>query len=161
MNAGGAFGDVGSIVETVHVMNEDGDVFARHREDLTFDYRSTNINAKFILGAEFELVEDDPQNILRTVKQIWIHKKNTQPLSAGTAGCIFRNPRGLSAGALIDRAGLKNHRVGGAHVSEKHANFIIAEKGATAADVLELINVVRETVLRTHEIYLELEVEVW
>ena len=85
----------------------------------------------------------------------------TQPLSAGTAGCIFRNPRGLSAGALIDRAGLKGHRVGGAFVSEKHANFIIAEKGSTAADVLELINVVRETVLRTHEIYLELEVEVW
>jgi UDP-N-acetylmuramate dehydrogenase len=161
MNAGGAFGDVGSVIETVHVMNEDGEVFARHREDLTFDYRSTNISAKFILGAEFELVEDDPQAILRTVKQIWIHKKNSQPLSAGTAGCIFKNPRGLSAGALIDRAGLKGRAVGGAHVSEKHANFIIAETGASAADVLELINVVRETVLRTHEIYLELEVEVW
>ncbi len=161
MNAGGAFGDVGSIVETVHVMNEDGDVFARHRTDLTFGYRSTNINAKFILGAEFELTEDDPQDILRTIKQIWIHKKNTQPLSAGTAGCIFKNPRGLSAGALIDRAGLKSQRVGGAYVSDKHANFIIAEKGATASDVLELINVVRETVLKTHEVYLELEIEVW
>jgi UDP-N-acetylmuramate dehydrogenase len=161
MNAGGAFGDIGNVVEVVHVMNEDGDVFTRHRHDLAFAYRSTNINAKFILGAEFELAEDDPQRILRMIKQIWIHKKNTQPLGAGSAGCIFKNPRGLSAGALIDRAGLKGRRVGGAHVSEKHANFILVDTGATASDVLKLINVIRETVYKTHEVYLELELEVW
>ena len=161
MNAGGAFGDIGSIVETVHVMNEDGDVFARHRNDLAFAYRSTNIAAKFILGAEFELTEDDPQRVLKMVKQIWIHKKNTQPLGSGTAGCIFKNPRGLSAGALIDRAGMKGRRVGGAYVSQKHANFIMVDPDAKASDVMELINVVRETVHRTHEVYLELEIEVW
>ena len=161
MNAGGAFGDIGSIVETVHVMNEDGDVFTRHRNDLAFAYRSTNITAKFILGAEFELTEDDPQRVLKMVKRIWIHKKNTQPLGSGTAGCIFKNPRGLSAGALIDRAGMKGRRVGGAYVSDKHANFIIVERDAKASDVMELINVVRETVHRTHEVYLELEIEVW
>ena len=161
MNAGGAFGDIGSIVETVHVMNEDGDVFTRHRNDLAFAYRSTNITAKFILGAEFELTEDDPQRVLKMVKKIWIHKKNTQPLGSGTAGCIFKNPRGLSAGALIDRAGMKGRRVGGAYISDKHANFIMVERDAKASDVMELINVVRETVHRTHEVYLELEIEVW
>ena len=161
MNAGGAFGDIGNVIEVVHVMNEDGQVFARHRNDLAFGYRSTNIHASFILGAEFELMEDDPQRILSLVKQIWIHKKNTQPLGAGTAGCIFKNPRGLSAGALIDRAGLKGRRVGGAVVSEKHANFILAEDGATADDVRALIDTVRETVHQAHEVYLELEIEIW
>ena len=107
MNAGGAFGDIGNIVESVQVMTDSGEVFTRHREELAFAYRSTNISAKFILGAEFRLTEDDPHRILQQVKQIWIYKKNTQPLGQRNAGCIFKNPRGLSAGALIDRAGLK------------------------------------------------------
>ena len=161
MNAGGAFGDVGSAIETVQVMSEDGEVFTRHRADLAFAYRSSNISSKFILGAAFRLVEDDPHRILKQVKQIWIYKKNTQPLGQGNAGCVFKNPRGLSAGALIDRAGLKGRRVGGAYVSEKHANFILADKGAKASDVLKLINLIRETVYKMHEVYLELEIEVW
>ena len=161
MNAGGAFGDIGNCVETVEVMTEAGEVFSRHRAELAFAYRSTNIAAKFILGAEFRLSDDDPHRILRQVKQIWIYKKNTQPLSQRNAGCIFKNPRGLSAGALIDRAGLKGRRVGGAYVSHKHANFILADEGATASNVLKLINVIREEVYKKSEVYLELEIEVW
>ncbi len=161
MNAGGAFGDIGSIVESVEVMNDLGEVFTRSREDLAFAYRSTNISSRFILGAEFRLGEDDPQRILKQVKQIWIYKKNTQPLGGHNAGCIFKNPRGLSAGALIDRAGLKNKRVGGAYVSDKHANFILVDEGARASDMLKLINLIRETVYKKSEVYLELEIEVW
>lgn len=161
MNAGGAFGDIGNAVESVDVMTESGEVFTRHRGELAFAYRSTNITARFIIGAEFTLTTDDPHRILRQVKQIWMYKKNTQPLAQRNAGCVFKNPRGLSAGALIDRAGLKGKRVGGAMVSEKHANFIITEPGATASDVLKLINIVRETVYKTSEVYLELEIEVW
>ncbi|RPI60055.1 MAG: hypothetical protein EHM48_07890 [Planctomycetaceae bacterium] len=161
MNAGGAFGDIGNVVESVTVMTDTGEVFTRYRADLAFAYRSTNILSKFILGAELRLIEDDPHRILKQVKQIWIHKKNTQPLGHGSAGCIFKNPRGMSAGAIIDRAGLKGKRVGGAFVSEKHANFILADKGATASDVLKLINIVRETVYKKNEVYLELEIEVW
>ncbi len=161
MNAGGAFGDIGNVVEAVDVMTDSGEVFTRTREDLAFAYRSTNITSKFILGAQFRLNEDDPHRILKQVKQIWIYKKNTQPLGKRNAGCVFKNPRGLSAGALIDRAGLKGKRVGGAYVSEKHANFILADKGATASDVLKLINIVRETVYKKNEVYLELEIEVW
>ncbi|MFP4054458.1 MAG: UDP-N-acetylmuramate dehydrogenase [Phycisphaerae bacterium] len=161
MNAGGAFGDIGNSVESVKVMTDDGEVFTRYRDDLAFAYRSTNISARFILGAEFRLVEDDPQRILKQVKQIWIYKKNTQPLGGRNAGCIFKNPRGLSAGALIDKAGLKGRRVGGAHVSQKHANFILTDEGATASDVLKLINIIRDVVYDTAGVYLELEVEVW
>ncbi len=161
MNAGGAFGDIGSIVESVDVMDSDGECFTRHRSDLDFGYRSTNIAATFVLGATFTLVEDDPHRILQQTKRIWIYKKNTQPLGDSSCGCIFKNPRGMSAGALIDRAGLKGHRVGGAYVSKKHANFILAEKGASATDMLKLIDIIREKVHAAHEVVLELEIEVW
>ena len=161
MNAGGAFGDIGSAVESIEVMNENGEVFTRYRDDLAFAYRRTNISAKFILSTQFRLTEDDPQRILRQVKQIWIYKKNSQPLAHRNAGCVFKNPRGLSAGALIDKAGLKGQKVGGAYVSEKHANFILADSGTRASDVLKLINIIRETVYKRFEVYLELELEVW
>jgi len=161
MNAGGAFGDIGNAVESVRVMTEDGEVFTRHRDDLAFAYRSTNITSRFILAATFRLAPDDPHRILKQVKQIWIYKKNSQPLGHNNAGCIFKNPRGLSAGALIDKAGLKGRRVGGAHVSEKHANFILADDGCRADDLLKLINLIREQVYKNSEVYLELEIEVW
>jgi UDP-N-acetylmuramate dehydrogenase len=161
MNAGGSFGDVGSAVELVRVMTEDGEPFTRFRDDLAFAYRSTNITSRFILEAEFRLNEDDPYRILRQVKQIWIYKKNTQVLGRRNAGCIFKNPRGMSAGALIDKAGLKGRRVGGAVVAEKHANFIVADPGATASDVLKLINEIRDAVYEKFGVYLELEIEVW
>ena len=161
MNAGGAFGDIGSTVESVEVMNENGEIFTRYRDDLAFAYRTTNISAKFILAAQFRLVDDDPQRVLRQVKRIWIYKKNSQPLAHRNAGCVFKNPRGLSAGALVDKAGLKGQRAGGAHVSEKHANFILADAGTRASDVMKLINTIRETVYKRFEVYLELEIEVW
>jgi len=161
MNAGGAFGDIGNVIQSVDVMSEGGEVFTRSRPELAFAYRSSNINAKFILGATFGLGEDDPHRILKQVKQIWIYKKNTQPLGHRNAGCIFKNPRGLSAGALIDRAGLKGKRVGGAHVSQKHANFVLADEDTKTSDVLKLINTVREAVYKKSQVYLELEIEVW
>lgn len=161
MNAGGVFGDIGSVIESVEVMGADGVAFSRTRDDLVFGYRSTNISSKFILSSTFRVGEEDPQAILRQVKEIWFYKKNSQPLGTPNAGCIFKNPRGMSAGALIDKSGMKGVRAGGAHVSEKHANFILADRGARASDVLKLINIVREAVYNKFEVYLELEVEVW
>jgi UDP-N-acetylmuramate dehydrogenase len=161
MNAGGAFGDIGNVVQSVEVMTEAGERFTRYHDDLAFAYRSTNITSKFILAAEFRLGAEDPHQILKQVKQIWIYKKNTQPLGGKNAGCIFKNPRGISAGALIDRAGLKGKQIGGAQVCEKHANFIIAEPGTKASDVLKLINLIRDAVYEKNGVYLELEIEVW
>lgn len=161
MNAGGKYGDIGSVVCRVGVMDQSGLMFDRHKDDLVFDYRSTNIVAKFILGATLRLEEDDPQRIMRKVKEIWMYKRNSQPLSTNNAGCIFKNPRGLSAGALIDQAGLKGMKIGQAEVSDKHANFIIAHKGATAKDVLNLIQIIRERVQQKEGIHLESEVQVW
>ena len=161
MNAGGNFGDFGSSVETVTLMDSDGNVFEKSKPELVFDYRRTNITAKFILSARLKLNESDSEQIMRTVKEIWIYKKNNQPLNTKNSGCIFKNPQGGSAGALIDRAGLKGLRVGGAVVSEKHANFIIAEKECTSNDVMKLIETIKEKVKEQFDVELELEVEIW
>ncbi|NIA22463.1 MAG: UDP-N-acetylmuramate dehydrogenase [Anaerolineaceae bacterium] len=143
MNAGGKFGDISQVVERVKVMDSRGQTFYRERDGLAFGYRTSNISARFILEAEFRLGEDDERRITRFMKEVWISKKNSQPVANRSAGCIFKNPRGLSAGALIDQAGLKGARVGGASVSRKHANYIVANKEATAKDVRDLIELVR------------------
>jgi UDP-N-acetylmuramate dehydrogenase len=161
MNAGGSFGDIGSAVQTVTLMDGQADVYEQSKPELMFDYRRTNITAKFILKARLKLAAADPEQIMRTVKEIWIYKKNNQPLNTKNSGCIFKNPRGVSAGALIDRAGLKGLQIGGAVVSEKHANFIIAQKGCKSRDVIRLIDAVRQRVKEQFEIELELEIEIW
>jgi len=161
MNAGGNFGDIGTVIETVTLMDSQGNIFEKSKPELMFDYRSTNITAQFILNARLKLTSADPEQIMRTVKEIWIYKKNSQPLNTRNCGCVFKNPRGVSAGALIDRAGLKGLQIGGAVVSEKHANFIIAEKGCKSRDVVRLIDAVKERVKEQFGIELELEVEIW
>jgi UDP-N-acetylmuramate dehydrogenase len=161
MNAGGNFGDIGAVVETVTLMDKDGKCFQKSKPELQFDYRRTNITAKFILEAKINLTPGDPDKITKNIKEIWVFKKNNQPLNTINSGCIFKNSRGLSAGALIDRTGLKGLSVGGAIVSEKHANFIIAQKGCTSKDVLRLIDLVREKVQKQFNIELELEIEIW
>ncbi len=161
MNAGGKFGDIGARVNRVAVMDIAGNFFERLKDELVFDYRSTNIAAPFIVGATFHLDEDDADRLAKRLKEIWMFKRNSQPLNTKNAGCIFKNPRGLSAGALIDQAGFKGLRVGGAEVSTKHANFIVAHKGCLADDVLKLIKIVREKVFEKNHIDLESEVKIW
>ena len=161
MNCGGKFGDLGARITRVQVMDSAGHVFERTKDDLVFEYRSTNISAPFILGALLELEEEDPERIMKRTKEIWMYKRNSQPLNTKNCGCIFKNPRGVSAGALIDQAGLKGMRVGGAEVSTKHANFIIAYPGCKAEDVLKLVKIIREKVYEKNEIHLESEVKIW
>ena len=161
MNAGGNFGDFGAVVDSVTLMDTTGNVFEKSKPELVFDYRQTNIAAKFILNAKLKLNAAAPEQIMQTVKEIWIYKKNNQPLNTKNSGCIFKNPRGVSAGALIDRAGLKGLQIGGAIVSDKHANFIIALDGCTSRDVLRLIEAVKQRVKEQFDLDLELEIEIW
>lgn len=162
MNAGGAFGTIGSSVVEVTTMDTNGNLIVRHKDDLVFEYRKSNIDAKsIILETKFALQEDDPDRVLAKVKEIWMFKKNSQPLADKSAGCIFKNPRGVSAGQMIDQAGLKGARVGGAEVSHKHANFIVAHNGTKAADVIGLIEMVQAKVLAKFDVKLETEVVIW
>jgi UDP-N-acetylmuramate dehydrogenase len=161
MNAGGQFGDIGAVVDSVTLMDAQGTVFERSKPELIFDYRSVNIRASTILNAKLTLSEADPEEIMRTVKESWIYKKNNQPLNTRNCGCVFKNPPGASAGALIDRAGLKGFQIGGAAVSDKHANFIVANKGCTSRDVLRLIEAVRQKVREHVDVELQTEIEIW
>ncbi len=161
MNAGGNFGDIGAAIESVVLMDNQGNIFEKSKPELSFDYRHSNITAKIILAAKLKLVEADPNQLLRAVKEVWIYKKNTQPLNMKSAGCVFKNPRGMSAGAMIDRCGLKGTKVGGAMVSEKHANFIVAEKGCKSGDVVALIDTIKKKVKEKFDVALELEIEIW
>ena len=161
MNAGGKYGDIGAMVAKVLVMDQEGTLFERTRDDLVFEYRHTNIAARFVISATLDLEPDDPDKIMRRMREIWMFKRNTQPLNTKNCGCIFKNPRGLSAGALIDQAGLKGMRVGGAEVSTKHANFITAHPGCSSEDVMKLVKIIREKVFDKNEIHLETEVQIW
>lgn len=162
INAGGNFGDMGTVISSVKVMDSSGTAFYRQRPELVFAYRQTNIGDAIVLQGQFNLTQSDPQSVLRKVREIWMLKKANQPLSSHSAGCIFKNPpRQVSAGALIDRAGLKGKQMGKAVISAKHANFIVTEPGVTFQDVQDLINLVRDKVYDQFDIRLELEIQIW
>lgn len=160
-NAGTRYGEVGQYVRSVTVLNSAGEQCVRTEDELTFGYRTSSINEPVILEVEFELTPDDPDEITRRMRKQWIIKKATQPLSFQSAGCIFKNPRGLSTGALIEQAGLKGTRVGQAEVSDRHANFVVTHEGATATEVRTLIDLIRSKVTEIHGVDLELEIQVW
>ncbi|HJS07155.1 MAG TPA: UDP-N-acetylmuramate dehydrogenase [Pirellulales bacterium] len=160
-NAGSHGGDVGQWVVRTTTMSRSGELVERSRNELVFSYRQCNIDDLVILGCEFELEPEDPQELTKRMQKNWIIKKADQPLGHQSTGCIFKNPRGISAGMLIDQAGLKGARVGGAEVSDRHANFIIAEPDATSRDVLQLIDLVQRTVSERLGVELETEIEVW
>ena len=161
MNAGGKYGDFGNAVSALTVMDAAGNVYDRTRDDLIWEYRRVNVAAPLILAATLDLEPDDPDALARRMREVWMFKRNTQPLNTKSAGCIFKNPPGQSAGALIDRSGLKGRRVGGAEVSDKHANFVIAHPGCTSVDVEALIAEIRDLVRERQGVDLEPEVKRW
>jgi len=160
-NAGGRHGEIGQFVESVEVMTRTGEIVRRSGDELTFEYRFSSINDLVILSVELGLKRGDVEELTRRMRQLWITKKESQPFSFQSAGCIFKNPRGLSAGNLIEQCGLKGTRIGGAEVSDRHANFIVTHAGATSEDVLKLIDVVKNGVLAKHGIELEVEIKIW
>ncbi len=160
-NAGGHGGDVGQWACHATVMTRNGEILQRTRDELVFAYRQSSLDELLILNAQFQLEPDDPEELAKRMQTQWIVKKASQPFAHQSAGCIFKNPRGMSAGTLIEQSGLKGARVGQAEVSDRHANFIIAEPGATSQEVLDLIDLVRERVQERMGIELEPEIEIW
>lgn len=160
-NAGGRGGDIGQFVKTVTVLTAKGESFTRKEDELSFAYRKSSVDELVVLNAEFELQPDDSEEITQRIRKLWIMKRSTQPLSHQSAGCIFKNPRGLSAGALIEQAGLKGTHVGGAEISDRHANFIVTDEKATADDVLRLIDLIHAKVSERFGVDLETEINIW
>lgn len=162
MNAGGKHGAIGDLVRNVTVVTGDGRIEQRAADAVRFAYRSTALDDCVVASATLEFEPADPAVTRDRFRAIWQEKHASQPpVSDRTAGCIFKNPPGSSAGALIDHAGLKGLRCGGAEVSTRHANFILAHPGCRAADIFELIARIQERVAAVHGVDLELEVKVW
>ena len=162
MNCGGKYGEIGTAVKNVRVIGPDGKVYERDHDDLEFSYRHCSLGADCVASAGFELEPVDPHDLELRFREIWMYKQNTQPpLGAQSVGCIFRNPNGRSAGEIIDRAGLKGMRLGSAYVSDRHANFVLADPGGRAADVIGLIHLVEQRVADHCGIRLEPEVRIW
>lgn len=166
MNAGGRLGTVADALLEVEGVSADGQPFRRAVSALEFGYRMSPFAGALITAAVFRRDPGlDPASERRRHDAALAAKRASQPLSARSAGCVFKNPDGPGgprpAGRLIEEAGLKGLSVGGAQVSPVHANFIVNLGAARAADVLELIERVRERVFQHHGLHLELEVRRW
>jgi UDP-N-acetylmuramate dehydrogenase len=157
MNAGISENSIQNVVKRVKVLSANGNISSIGKDDCGFSYRSTSILKERIpvLGAWLSLSgkQFDGHEILA-------RRAATQPISFSSAGCVFKNPVGHSAGNLIERAGLKGFQVGMVKVSDIHANFLINMGGASAAEISKIIDIVRQKVYKSFHILLELEIEV-
>jgi UDP-N-acetylmuramate dehydrogenase len=160
-NAGDRAGQIGQWVRQLEVLDAQGHQQIRERDELRFEEDGCNLDDPLFLTVEFELDNDDREAIYRRMLKAWIQRKASQPLSFQAAARIFRNPRGQTAAKLIDAAGLAKTRVGGAEVSERDSNFIVAHPGASARDIARLIELVRARVQERFQVELELEIEMW
>jgi UDP-N-acetylmuramate dehydrogenase len=165
MNAGGIHGCIGDCIESVTCLDDRGERLVYDRSQLEFAYRHCNLPDQLVLSAVLKLEPEDPVQLRARVKDIFAAKKASQPMADQSAGCVFRNPmvdgERVSAGRLIDEAGCKGERIGGAEVSPSHANFITTGPEATAGHVQALMDVVRQRVQAEHGITLEPEVVIW
>ena len=156
----GAYGiNIFDYLISVTIMDELGNIRKLKKDDIKYDYRETEFKKQniIIIAAEFQGVKGDVilelDNIIKNAKK----RKNTQPLEYKNAGSVFKNPPGLSAGYMIEHAGLKGITIGGAQVSEKHANFIINYNNATSRDIIGLIELIKKEVKNKYKVELVLE----
>ncbi len=161
MNAGGKYGDISETINSLTTMAFDGKITNYSREDIGFVYRKCNLSEQIVIKVEFALKKSKKEEILKQMGRIYKEKKERQPLSSFSAGCIFKNAHYFNAAELIDKANLKGRNVGGAIVSRKHANFILNTGNATSENILELIEIIRETVKMKYDVLLEQEIQIW
>jgi len=161
MNAGAYGHETWRMVRSVEVIDRRGAVRTRGRDEYQVGYRHVQgpANDEWFLGAEIELDKRDPGQA-GTVRELNERRKRSQPLGEWSCGSVFTNPPGDHAARLIEAAGLKGHRIGGAIVSTMHANFILNEGSATARDLEQLIVHVQSTVERMHGVRLVPEVRI-
>ncbi|MBI4001938.1 MAG: UDP-N-acetylmuramate dehydrogenase [Nitrospira defluvii] len=160
MNAGTRLGEMKDSVKAVRMIDPRGRVVDISAADIPFSYRRAHLPRGIVAGVWLQLRPGDHEQIEKTVKEYLQYRKDTQPLTLPSAGCVFKNPPQDSAGRLVEAAGLKGARIGDAQVSEKHANFMVNVGHARAEDVLALIKNVRAAVKKKSGVTLELELKV-
>jgi UDP-N-acetylmuramate dehydrogenase len=161
MNAGAYGSEIRDVIQEATLMDSRGEVFRRAKREMTFSYRKLILPEEMIVvGAVFALRQGDPAKIQERVADILAKRRQKHPLEYPNAGSVFKNPEGGPAGRIIEDAGLKGARIGGAMISEKHGNFIVNAGNASASDILALIDLVRTKVRERTGISLETEVRV-
>jgi UDP-N-acetylmuramate dehydrogenase len=167
MNAGGKYGAIGDVVESVGLVTPAGERRTYAKDAIGFSYRHTDLPAGTVTWAVLRLAPADTAALRARLREISAYKASVQPLAEHSAGCMWKNPlvaatgQRTSAGKLIDEAGLKGTSVGGATVSMQHGNFITVRPGARAADVMELAGRIGGEVLARTGVRLEREVVFW
>ena len=163
MNAGAYGGEIAGVCESVEVMDKSGTVRRLSNAEMTFSYRHSILEEteEIVISADFVLVPGDSEKIWTTMKELIAKRSASQPLDLPSAGSAFKRPVGGYAAALIDQAGLKGYRVGGAAISTKHAGFAVNLGGATAEDVKTLLQQVSDKVYENSGIRIEPEIRIW
>ncbi len=161
LNAGDRTSDIGQYVRRVEVLDSQASVQVREHQDMRFSSTGTILDDPILLSAEFELERERADAIVKRLRKSWIQHKAMQPFSYQSSARIFKNPPGLNAAVLIEQTGVIGTKVGGAFVSERNPNCIVAEPGTTARDVLRLIDLIRTRVQDRFHLELELAITVW
>ena len=162
MNAGAYKSDMGYVVSEVKVLTDEEEVITLVNRELDFHYRSSFLQKHkdyIVLEALFKLAKGKKEAILEVIDNRRERRIESQPLNYPSCGSVFRNPEGDFAGRLIEEAGLKGYSIGGAKVSEKHANFIINYNNATSEDIHDLILYVHDQVKEKYGVDLRIEQE--
>jgi len=163
MNAGAYSGEMAQIVEHVEILSiREYDVYTATGEELKFGYRHSLLqeSGDIALSVNLRLAYGEPEKIRKRMQELMEMRNEKQPVSMPSAGSFFKRPEGYFAGKLIEDSGLKGIAVGGARVSPLHAGFIVNQGGATASDIIDLMNLVRNTVYDRFGVMLETEVKI-
>jgi len=160
MNAGAYGWEFSDIIKSVEAYNLDtNNIEILLKEELNFSYRSSeNLDRKIVMSATLSADKGDPNLIRSRLKENIAYRKKTQPAAIYNAGSVFKNTKDYSAGELIDKSGLKGYSIDGVKVSNKHANFFIASKGAHSSSLYKLVSHVKEVVDNKYGISLEKEI---
>jgi UDP-N-acetylmuramate dehydrogenase len=159
MNAGTREGVLGDVVHTVEVLDEAAQVRVLNQDALQFQYRRSSLANVWVLSATLRLNAAEKGFIMARIDELLQYRARTQPLGTSNCGSVFKNPEGFAAAQLVEKAGFKGSRCGGAQVSERHANFIINAGGATAQDVRTVMQQIQEKVFEKFGVQLEPEIK--
>ena len=160
MNAGCYGGNIWDHVSTVSLINNDGEIIKKNKNDFIIGYRNTSLKENnFFISAVFKLRKNKLKNSLEKIKEFLQDRRSKQPTGLLSCGSVFKNPKNLYAAKLIESIGLKGYKIGGACISEKHANFIISDKSTKSIDIEKLINFTQKEVFKKKEVILETEVK--
>ena len=161
MNAGAYGRETWDVVNRAEILRRDGHLDVRSKSEFHIGYRSISIGAdEWFTGAVFQFTQQDPSAVQKKIRANLADRSGAQPIGSSNAGSVFKNPVDDYAARLIESAGLKGWRIGGASVSLKHANFIINDGRASASDIEELIHYVKDEVLRQFDVNLKIEVNI-